>query len=155
MYIDIISSTVKTPGVNYQFKVSLKNSLIVALNVTAICLFTGSLAAYAFARLDMPFKDKEFDYARCHHVIEHTEDPAKACSELVRIARGGILSFPPPQAELMFGRKEHRWFVFVDKGRLLFVAKRHPSYGIERRKTGCTINVDFEWKDSFKWTVVL
>jgi len=57
-YIDIITSTVKTPGVNYQFKVSLKNSLIVALNVTAICLFTGSLAAYAFARLDMPFKDK-------------------------------------------------------------------------------------------------
>jgi ubiquinone/menaquinone biosynthesis C-methylase UbiE len=102
----------------------------------------------------MPFKDKEFDYARCHHVIEHTEDPAKACSELVRIAKAGIISFPPPQAELMFGRKEHKWFVFVDRGRLLFVKKRHPAYGIPRKQTGCELNVNFEWKDSFKWVVV-
>ena len=103
---------------------------------------------------DMPFKDKEFDYARCNHVIEHTEDPGKACSELVRIAKAGILSFPPPQAELMFGRKEHRWFVFVDKGRLLFVAKRNPSYGVPLKQTRCELNVNYEWKDSFEWIVV-
>lgn len=103
---------------------------------------------------DMPFGNKEFDYARCHHVIEHTQDPDKACSELIRIAKEGILSFPTPQAELMFGRKDHNWFVFVDKGRLLFVKKRHPSYGIERAKSGCELNVDFEWKDNFQWQVL-
>lgn len=103
---------------------------------------------------DMPFNDKEFDYARCHHVIEHTQDPDRACSELVRIAKAGILSFPPPQAEMMFGRKEHNWFVYVDRGRLLFVKKRHPSYGVPRKRTGCELNVDFHWKDSFKWIVV-
>lgn len=102
----------------------------------------------------MPFKDKEFDYARCHHVIEHTTDPDKACSELVRIAQAGILSFPPPQAEMMFGRKDHNWFVFVDRNRLLFVKKRHPSYGVPRRVTGCQLNVNFEWEGSFDWQVV-
>lgn len=102
----------------------------------------------------MPFNDKEFDYARCHHVIEHTQDPDMACKELIRIAKAGILAFPPPQAEIMFGRKDHNWFVFVDKGRLLFVKKRHPSYGIPHRDTGCELNVNFEWKDSFEWIVV-
>jgi SAM-dependent methyltransferase len=103
---------------------------------------------------NMPFKDKEFDYARCHHVIEHTNDPGLACSELIRIAEGGILSFPTPQAELMFGRRDHNWFVFVDRGRLLFVRKRNPSLGIEHRLTGCELNVDFKWEGSFKFQVV-
>lgn len=102
----------------------------------------------------MPFKDKEFEYARCHHVIEHTQDPDRACSELIRIARSGLLSFPPPQAEILFGRRDHNWFVFVDKGRLLFVRKRHPSYGVPRAVTGCQLNVDFRWEGSFRWQVV-
>jgi ubiquinone/menaquinone biosynthesis C-methylase UbiE len=101
------------------------------------------------------FHDKEFDYARCHHVIEHTNDPDLACSELIRIAKAGIFSFPTPQAELMFGRRDHNWFVFVDRGRLLFVKKRNPSLGIERRLTGCELNVDFKWEGSFKWVTVL
>ncbi len=103
---------------------------------------------------EMPFKDKEFDFARCHHVIEHVNDPNKACAELIRIAKAGIISFPPPQAEIMFGRKDHHWFVFVDRGRLLFVRKRHPSYGVPRAVTGCQLNVDFKWEGSFKYQVV-
>jgi SAM-dependent methyltransferase len=102
----------------------------------------------------MPFKDKEFDYARCHHVIEHTNDPGLACSELIRIAKAGILSFPTPQAELMFGRRDHNWLEVVDRGRLLFVRKRNPSLGIERRLTGCELNVDFKWEGGFKWQMV-
>jgi len=100
------------------------------------------------------FKNKEFDFVRCHHALEHTNDPGRACSELVRIAKAGILSFPTPQAELMFGRKDHNWFVFVDRGRLLFVRKRNPSLGIERRLTGCELNVDFKWENDFKWQMV-
>ena len=102
----------------------------------------------------MPFLNDEFDYARCHHVIEHTEDPGKACAELVRIARAGIISFPPMQAEIMFGRSDHKWFVVVDRGRLLFIKKRHESHGIPRRDTGCELNVDFSWTESFEWQVV-
>lgn len=100
------------------------------------------------------FDDQQFDYARCHHVIEHVQDPDKACRELIRIARAGILSFPPPQAEMLFGRKDHNWFVFVDRGRLLFVKKRHPCYGVPRSVTRCELNVDFHWEGSFAWQVV-
>lgn len=102
----------------------------------------------------MPFKEKEFDFARCHHVIEHVQDPDAACRELIRIARAGLLSFPPPQAEILFGRQDHRWFVFIDRGRLLFVRKRNPSYGVPRSVTRCELNVDFRWEGSFDWQVV-
>jgi hypothetical protein len=102
----------------------------------------------------MPFKDKEFAYARCHHVLEHTNDPDKACSELVRIAASGLISFPTPQAEIMFGRSDHNWFVFVDRGRLLIVKKRYASYGVPRRDTGCELNANFEWRWTFDWQVV-
>jgi len=103
---------------------------------------------------NMPFADKEFDYARCHHGIEHCTDPDAACSELVRIAKEGIISFPPMHAEIMFGRREHNWFVIVDRGRLLFIKKRHPSYAIPRRVTRCELNVNFKWTGSFEWQVV-
>jgi multiple sugar transport system permease protein len=57
-YWEIISATSKTGGVNYQFKCGVVNSLVVATGVTIVCLFIGSLAAYAFARLKVPFKNK-------------------------------------------------------------------------------------------------
>lgn len=103
---------------------------------------------------NMPFTDKEFDHARCHHVLEHVQDPNKACAELIRIAKAGIISFPPMQAEIQFGRKDHQWFVCIDKGRLLFIKKRHPSYGIPRRVTMCELNVNFEWEGRFQWQCV-
>lgn len=99
----------------------------------------------------MPFNDKEFDYARCHHVIEHTDDPDKACRELIRIAKAGVLYFPTPQAEMLFGKGEHNWFVFQDQLGLIFVAKRLPSYGIEMM---CTKGAVFNWINNFVWVVI-
>lgn len=103
----------------------------------------------------MPFKDKEFDYVRSHHSIEHCNNPNLACAEIIRVGRSGILSFPPAQAEIMFGRRDHNWFVFIDRGRLLFIKKRHGSYGVPRSMTRCELNVNFEWEGSFEWQVVL
>ena len=106
------------------------------------------------------FKDKEFDYARCHHVIEHVNDPEKACNELMRIAKAGIIAFPTAQAEIMFGRPDHNWFVFAEvrrkrlPRRLLFIKKRHPSYGVLREVTWCETGFDFEWEDSFEWQII-
>ncbi len=36
----------------------------------------------------LPYKDKAFDYVYASHILEHTEDPATACEELMRIGRG-------------------------------------------------------------------
>ena len=37
----------------------------------------------------LPFKDKEFDFAYSHHVVEHLDNPSKALNEMMRISRGG------------------------------------------------------------------
>jgi len=100
------------------------------------------------------FADKEFDYAQCHHCIEHVVDPDLACAEIQRIAKAGRISFPPMQAEVMFGRRDHNWFVCIDRGRLLFIKKRHGSYGIPRNVTRCELNVNFDWTGTFDWQVV-
>ena len=44
----------------------------------------------------LPYKDKSFDYVYASHVLEHTEDPATACEELMRIARAGYIETPSP-----------------------------------------------------------
>jgi len=114
------------------------------------------------------FKDKEFDFARCHHVIEHVNDPDKACSELIRIAKSGVLYFPTVQADILIGRADHNWLIFpIDvKGEkqkhLLFIRKRFKSYYPPHKKAlppeiRPMISLQapiFRWKGSFKWTVV-
>ena len=101
------------------------------------------------------FADKMFDWVRCHHCLEHCIDPDKSCKEIIRVGKAGIISFPHSQAEMMFGRVDHKWFMFVDHGRLLFIKKRYPCYGVPRKATGCELNVNFVWKDSFRWQVVV
>ena len=39
--------------------------------------------------LDIPFKDNEFDLTLCTEVIEHTEDPKKAVTEILRVTKNG------------------------------------------------------------------
>jgi multiple sugar transport system permease protein len=57
-YNQIITAVPKAQTTAANFKVAVGNSLLVAGEVTIACLLVGSLAAYAFARLDMPFGDK-------------------------------------------------------------------------------------------------
>jgi len=100
------------------------------------------------------FEDKTFDWVRSHHSAEHCLDPDKACSEMVRVGKAGIISFPPMHACLLFGRKDHRWLMVVDHGRLMFIRKRHPSYGVPRSVCGAELNREFLWEGSFRWIVV-
>ena len=72
---------------------------------------------------DLPFRDKEFDFAICGHAIEHVEDPAKACTEMIRIAKAGLISAPFLFADLLFGRSYHRWLL-VDRGGVLYFFRK-------------------------------
>ncbi len=55
-YIDILTPGATTSEVARTFKVTMRNSLLVASSVTLICLFVGSLAAYALVRIVFPFR---------------------------------------------------------------------------------------------------
>jgi multiple sugar transport system permease protein len=57
-YNQIITAVPKAKTTAGNFKVAVMNSMLIGSAVTVLCLFVGSLAAYAFARLDMPFGDK-------------------------------------------------------------------------------------------------
>ena len=56
-YIDIFTPGSATSEVSRTFKVTLVNSLVIASTVTVISLFVGSLAAYALARIQFPFRN--------------------------------------------------------------------------------------------------
>jgi multiple sugar transport system permease protein len=55
-YIDILTPGHATSEVAKTFKITLRNSLLVASSVTVISLIVGSLAAYALSRIRMPFR---------------------------------------------------------------------------------------------------
>jgi multiple sugar transport system permease protein len=57
-YEQIIAAAPQAQTTAGNFKVALMNSLLIGSGVTILCLVVGSLAAYAFARLDVPFGDK-------------------------------------------------------------------------------------------------
>jgi multiple sugar transport system permease protein len=55
-YIDILTPGTATSEVARTFKITLKNSFVVAASVTVISLLVGSLAAYALSRLRVPLR---------------------------------------------------------------------------------------------------
>ena len=97
------------------------------------------------------FSSKQFDYAWCHHVIEHTQEPTKALNELQRIAKRGQINFPSIQIELLAGRSDHRWYVCEDHGRLLIIRKR---LGAWQRSVKALQDCKFEWEDTIPFEVV-
>ncbi len=55
-YLNIFTPSSTTSEVSRTFIITMKNSLLVAVTVTIIAIFLGSLAAYALARIKFPFR---------------------------------------------------------------------------------------------------
>ena len=121
-----------------------------------------------------PFKDHEFDYVICSHVLEHV--PAgeldEFLGELQRVARGGYLEYPNIFYELLNWHSVHIWLMnyrggctlLLDKNsfrsnyvhqcvrelvygaddHLFKVFKRHPDFFFP----------GFEWQGRIKYQVV-
>lgn len=74
-----------------------------------------------------PFKDKEFDYVICSHVIEHVpkEELDLMFSELQRVARRGYIEFPTVFYELINYQDVHIWLMNYRNGTILFMEKSY------------------------------
>lgn len=79
----------------------------------------------------LPFKDKVFEYVYASHVLEHTNDPADACRELMRVGKAGYIETPDPFYEQGYGypKKErgwsfHRWYVWQASDRTIIFEKK-------------------------------
>lgn len=62
-----------------------------------------NLPVFEFPAEAIPFQDGEFDFLYCSHVLEHSPDPARACREIMRVARRGYLETPTAHKDLWMG----------------------------------------------------
>lgn len=72
---------------------------------------------------DTPFEDKEFDFVYCSHVLEHAQNPDKACNELMRIAKRGYIETPARAKDIFLNSAKvsnHKMWVEVVNGLLIF-----------------------------------
>jgi|TARA_B100001057_G_C22643317_1_gene869111 hypothetical protein len=78
----------------------------------------------------LPFKDKEFDYVICAHVIEHVNDPISFKTEIQRVGKAGYIELPTRLNDnMVFGCDEEEfghkwWFEFDDDNQQLVFAKK-------------------------------
>lgn len=112
-------------------------------------------------RKPWPFKDKQFDFVICSHVLEDIRDPLWVCSEMARISKAGYIETPSREAELLYGVQSyeftgfqhHRWFVENEGDALYFTQKTPLAY--EKQHGYYLIHtkamMKFFWKGSFKF----
>jgi len=120
----------------------------------------------------LPFADKSFDFVYCSHLLEHVDDPEKACSELMRVGRRGYIETPTFGKDLLFNwtQEMHRWHVVAHGNELHFFeyterqrrgtgsdAWRKVIFGGARdplqdlfRDNQDLFNVMFPWRDRFE-----
>lgn len=82
-----------------------------------------------------PFKDRAFDFVYCSHTLEHLEDPAAACEELMRIGKRGYIETPTRMSDIVFNftrlTGHHLWHITLVENTLVFLPWRKA----ERRDT--------------------
>ncbi len=83
-----------------------------------------------------PFSDKEFDFIYCSHILEHVDDPAKACEEMMRIGNRGYIETPSKISDVMFNftklPNHHKWHTQLMGNTLIFIEWKET----ERRDLG-------------------
>lgn len=83
-----------------------------------------------------PFSDKEFDFVYCSHILEHVDNPAKACEELMRIGKRGYIETPSKISDVMFNftklPNHHKWHTQLMDNTLIFIEWKNS----ERRDFG-------------------
>jgi SAM-dependent methyltransferase len=83
-----------------------------------------------------PFGDKEFDFIYCSHVLEHVDNPAQACQEIIRIGKRGYIETPTKTSDIMFNFTElpthHKWHIQTQGNTIIFFEWKNS----ERKDTG-------------------
>lgn len=80
---------------------------------------------------DFPFKNNEFDYVICSHVVEHVPDPIHFMNEIFRVGGGrGYLEYPLITYEYMYNFDVHIHFVKFDyvNETLRYIPKKNTNF---------------------------
>ena len=73
--------------------------------------------------LNMPFKDKEFDFIIASHIAEHIDNPEQFCKELSRVGKRGYIETPGSFDEFFLNEPFHKWIVSKKGNCLVFKEK--------------------------------
>jgi len=70
----------------------------------------------------LPFGDKCFDFVYCSHLLEHVDNPLKACAEIMRVGRRGFVETPTMGKDALFAwaKDMHKWHVVACGQNLCF-----------------------------------
>jgi SAM-dependent methyltransferase len=85
------------------------------------------------------FKDHEFDFVICSHLLEDIRDPLFVCQQMMRVAKAGYIEVPTRFRECsrasvedsVSGYDHHRWLVDIIDGSLVFTAKLHWAHTLD------------------------
>ena len=77
---------------------------VVALDLEPPAFHYERVAALIGDVTNLSFNDRQFDFAFCGEVLEHVPALEKACSEIARVARKGILIGVPYKQDIRVGR---------------------------------------------------
>ncbi|MCM0605506.1 MAG: class I SAM-dependent methyltransferase [Xanthomonadaceae bacterium] len=72
---------------------------------------------------NLPFKDKSFDFVIASHVLEHSKDPEKFLSELMRVSKGGYIEVPDAFMERINPYEDHRLEIYEEQKQLIIRKK--------------------------------
>lgn len=70
-----------------------------------------------------PFKDQEFDYVICAHVLEHVPDVEGFLAELQRVAPRGYLEFPTIYYDFLYNMPTHVNFLMNNRDCIYYLSK--------------------------------
>ncbi|MDB5007614.1 MAG: hypothetical protein JWP45_2007 [Mucilaginibacter sp.] len=119
----------------------------------------------------LPFKDKEFDYVICRHVLEHVDDPIQFVKEQARVAKMGYMETPSLLGEYLAPKQSHRWLIqdidnklvlydkevinfkpWMDFGEvfLYYLPKISIGFKILERTHANILTVNYEWQDEIE-----
>ena len=117
----------------------------------------------------LPYKDKEFDFIYCRHVVEDLYNPFLLMQEMSRIGKAGYIETPSPLAEMargIDGREtalpcawrgyhHHRYFVWNHEGVLNLLTK-YPIVEYAQTNDAEMERVlkayKFSWQTYYLWT---
>jgi len=88
----------------------------------------------------LPFKDKEFDFVYCRHVLEDVHNPEFVFNEIKRVSKAGYIETPSPWAELCKnidlsilaktysyrGYVHHRYIIWNNNDKILKFLPKYP-----------------------------
>ncbi len=124
------------------------------------------------SRKKLPFKDKQFDFVVCSHVLEDIRDPLWVCAEMNRISKKGYIEIPSIYSELTRGYDNknyagyyhHRWLGEIKNNQILFRFKPHFIHNDKRyhfpkrylkNLTEEEINSFLFWEDNFDFKEII